>query len=437
MTSTDVEGGTTQRRRAIDFDGDDTTRYGRRLSDRMRSTFDESSVLCADQDSLLLHLVEVSVVMPCLNEEESVGICVMKALAGLAACGVAGEVIVCDNGSSDNSVEVARNAGARVVNETARGYGNAYLTGFDAATGRIIVMGDSDDSYDFTQLGALVNKINEGYDYVLGSRFGGEIRQGAMSWSHRYIGNPVLTAVLNRFFGLKSSDAHSGMRAFTREALDRMALRCEGMEFASEIVVKAARANLRVAEVPIVYHPRIGESKLNSLKDGWRHLRFLLLLSPVYLFLLPGMAMFIVGITGQAVLLGMGSSVANTNASLLSAILAVTGIVTLIFGVFSQTFLESLEFQQGSRCSLWLDQKFSLERYLGIGAGTIVFGLVVELYVWTANISSDLNGRKLEIGSVMLIAMGLVVIFGSFFLSIFKVRLHGTNEPRYTDERSE
>ena len=240
MTPADVKGGTTQSRRAIDSYLDDMTRYRRRLSDRTRSTFDESSGLCAEQGSLFLDQVEVSVVMPCLNEEESVGICVKKALAGLAACGVVGEVIVCDNGSSDNSVEVARSAGARVVNETARGYGNAYLRGFDTATGRIIVMGDSDDSYDFTQLRALVNKINEGYDYVLGSRFGGEIRRGAMSWSHRYIGNPILTTVLNRFFGLKSSDAHSGMRAFTREALDRMALRCEGMEFASEMVVKAA-----------------------------------------------------------------------------------------------------------------------------------------------------------------------------------------------------
>ncbi len=372
--------------------------------------------------------------MPCLNEERSVGICVTKALAGLAACGMVGEVVVCDNGSSDNSIEVARSAGARVVSERARGYGNAYLTGFVAATGRIIVMGDSDDSYDFTQLGALVNKINEGYDYVLGSRFGGEIRQGAMSWSHRYIGNPVLTGVLNRFFGLKSSDADSGMRAFTREALDRMALRCEGMEFASEIVVKAARAHLRVAEVPITYHPRIGESKLNTLKDGWRHLRFLLLLSPVYLFLLPGMLMLILGITGQAVILGMGSGDANTIASLLFGALAVTGIVTLIFGVFSQTYLEGLEFQRNSWCSLWLNEKFSLERYLGIGAATMGIGLVIDLYVWGANIGSDLIGRKLEIGSVTLIAMGLVVIFGSFFLSIFKVRLHGTSRPQYTDE---
>ncbi|MGH7866981.1 MAG: glycosyltransferase family 2 protein, partial [Candidatus Dormibacteraceae bacterium] len=302
MTSADVKSSATQGHRAVDSPPDAMIPYGRRESDSTSDALDQSSVRCADQESLLLHLVEVSVVMPCLNEEASVGICVTKALAGFAACGVVVEVIVCDNGSSDNSIEVARSAGARVVRETARGYGNAYLTGFDAATGRIIVMGDSDDSYDFTQLGALVDKINEGYDYVLGSRFGGEIRQGAMSWSHRYIGNPIRTAVLNRFFGLESSDAHSGMRAFTRKALDRMALRCEGMEFASEIVVKAARAHLRVAEVPIIYHPRIGESKLNTLKDGWRHLRFLLLLSPVYLFLLPGTSMLILGITGQAVI---------------------------------------------------------------------------------------------------------------------------------------
>ena len=369
--------------------------------------------------------VEVSVVMPCLNEEKSVGICVRKAIAGLAASGRVGEVIVCDNGSSDTSVEVSREAGAFVVIEPARGYGNAYLKGFSAAKGRILVMGDSDDSYDFTQLSVLVDKVSEGYDYVLGSRFGGEIREGAMTWSHRYIGNPVLTAVLNRFFGLKSSDAHSGMRAFTREALDRMALRCEGMEFASEIVVKAARANLRVAEVPIVYHPRIGESKLNSLKDGWRHLRFLLLLSPIYLFLIPGSAMLALGVVGQGVVLAAASGGASTNLAVLCALLAVTGVATVFFGFFAQPFLESLGFQRSPRLSSWLDQNYSLERNLIIAVSTIGIGLAIDVYVWLAGRSDYLNGPKWSVASVMLIAMGLVVLFGSFFLSIFRVRMHG------------
>jgi glycosyltransferase involved in cell wall biosynthesis len=376
--------------------------------------------------------VEVSVVMPCLNEEESVGVCVRKALAGLAASGMVGEVIVCDNGSSDDSVAVARAAGASVVREPARGYGNAYLTGFRAARGKIIVMGDSDDSYDFTQLNVLVDKIGEGFDYVLGSRFGGEIRDGAMTWSHRYIGNPILTAVLNRFFGLKSSDAHSGMRAFTRDALDRMELRCEGMEFASEIVVKAARANLRVAEVPIVYHPRIGESKLNTMRDGWRHLRFLLLLSPIYLFLIPGIAMFAAGVVGQGVDLAFGRG--GTNLSILSALLAVTGVVTIIFGVFTQTFLQGLGFQKHSRVSHWLDQHFSLERNLIVAMSAIGTGLVIDVLIWVNGKSNELGGAKWSVASVMLVAIGVVILFGSFFLSIFRVRVHAIDKAPRSEE---
>jgi glycosyltransferase involved in cell wall biosynthesis len=372
--------------------------------------------------------VEVSVVMPCLNEQESVGVCVEKALAGLAASGMVGEVIVCDNGSSDDSVAVARAAGASVVREPARGYGNAYMTGFRAARGKIIVMGDSDDSYDFTQLNVLVDKIGEGFDYVLGSRFGGEIRDGAMTWSHRYIGNPILTAVLNRFFGLKSSDAHSGMRAFTRDALDRMALRCEGMEFASEIVVKAARANLRVAEVPIVYHPRIGESKLNTLRDGWRHLRFLLLLSPIYLFLIPGLAMFTAGVVGQGIDLAIGGRGASTNLSILSALLAVTGVVTIIFGIFTQTFLQGLGFQKPTRVSSWLDQNFSLERNLVVSMAAIGTGLVIDVLIWVNGKSNELGGAKWSVASVMLVAIGVVILFGSFFLSIFRVRIHAIDK---------
>lgn len=232
-------------------------------------------------DLRVIEVIDISVVMPCLNEEASVGICVRKAWEGISRTGLHGEVIVADNGSIDRSVEVAKAAGARVVHQGLRGYGNAYLKGFDAARGSIVVMGDSDDSYDFTTLLDLIAPLQTGFDYVLGSRFSGQIRRGAMTWSHRYVGNPALTALLNIRFGLKVTDAHSGFRAFTQEALKRMDLRCQGMEFASELVVKAAQAGLRVAEIPIIYHPRIGKSKLNSLKDGWRHIRFLTSQDPV------------------------------------------------------------------------------------------------------------------------------------------------------------
>lgn len=284
--------------------------------------------------------VDISVVMPCLNEADSVGICVQKALEGIRRTGLRGEVIVSDNGSTDGSPAIAREAGARVVLQPARGYGNAYLKGFSEARGRYIVMGDSDNTYDFTELADLVQPLADGSaDYVLGSRFGGEILKGAMPWTHRYVGNPVLTWVLNQFFGLRSSDAHSGMRAFTREALDRMGLCCEGMEFASEIVVKAARAELRVSEVPIRYHPRIGESKLNGIRDAWRHLRFMLLLSPKYLFIIPGLVFFLVGFLGQSVLLvgsvSVGHHSLQVHFSILFALLTLAGSQAVIFGVFA------------------------------------------------------------------------------------------------------
>jgi glycosyltransferase involved in cell wall biosynthesis len=220
-------------------------------------------------------VVDLSVVMPCLDEEVSIPWCVERAWRGIERAGLRGEVVVCDNGSVDRSVELARGAGARVVHEARRGYGRAYLTGIEASVGRIVVIGDSDYSYDFFELHRLIGPLFEGYDYVLGSRFAGTILPGAMPFLNRYLGNPVLTALLNSLFGLHTSDAHSGMRAFTRDAFERMGLRCEGMEFASEIVIAAARARLRVTEVPITYHPRLGYSKLRRWRDGARHVRFM------------------------------------------------------------------------------------------------------------------------------------------------------------------
>jgi glycosyltransferase involved in cell wall biosynthesis len=213
--------------------------------------------------------------MPCLNEEDSIPWCVQRAWRGIERAGLQGEVVVCDNGSVDRSVELAERAGARVVREARRGYGRAYLTGIEASVGRIVVIGDSDYSYDFFELHRLIGPLFEGFDYVLGSRFAGTILPGAMPFLNRYLGNPVLTALLNSLFGLHTSDAHSGMRAFTRSAYERMGLRCEGMEFASEIVIAAARARLRVTEVPITYHSRLGHSKLRRWRDGARHVRFM------------------------------------------------------------------------------------------------------------------------------------------------------------------
>jgi glycosyltransferase involved in cell wall biosynthesis len=233
---------------------------------------------------------EVSVVMPCLNEAETLPICIRKARAALERTGIAGEIVVADNGSTDGSIEIAKSLGARVVHVARRGYGAAYLGGLEEARGRYIVIGDSDDSYDFGDLERFVTPLREGYDAVIGTRLRGTILPGAMPPLHRYLGNPVLTGILNLFFHVGVSDAHCGMRSFTREAFRRLELRTTGMEFASEMIVKMAKARMRIAEVPIVYHPdgRTRSPHLRSFRDGWRHLRFMLLYSPKWLFLIPG-----------------------------------------------------------------------------------------------------------------------------------------------------
>ena len=218
----------------------------------------------------------VSVVMPCLNEQETLGNCVQKAQRTLKKLGVIGEVVVSDNGSTDDSVEIAENLGARVVHQKLRGYGAAYLAGFAAAHGKYIIMGDADDTYDFTDIERFITPLRDGYDLVIGNRFKGEILPGAMPWARRYIGNPILSGILRWLFGTSISDSHCGMRSFTAEAYTRMALQTTGMEFASEMVVKAVQANLNILEIPITYYPRAGESKLNAIRDAARHIRFML-----------------------------------------------------------------------------------------------------------------------------------------------------------------
>ncbi len=220
--------------------------------------------------------IEISVVMPCLNEEETLGACIEKAQRTLDALGFPGEVVVADNGSTDNSVAIAQNLGARVVHQPTRGYGAAYLAGFAAAQGQYIVMGDSDDTYDFTDLERFIMPLQNGYDLVMGNRFKGEILPGAMPWTRRYIGNPILSGMLRVLFGTYISDSHCGMRSFTTDAYKRMNLRTTGMEFASEMVIKAVETKLKILEIPITYHPRAGESKLNAIRDALRHIRFML-----------------------------------------------------------------------------------------------------------------------------------------------------------------
>jgi len=365
-------------------------------------------------------------VMPCLNEEASVGRCVEMALAGIRAAGATGEVVVCDNGSTDDSIAVAERAGARVIRQPVRGYGNAYRRGFEATRGRYIVMGDSDGSYDFSQLSRLVSPLDDGFDYVLGSRFAGRILPGAMPWTHRYIGNPILTGVLNRFFGLRTSDAHSGMRAFTREAYERMALRTEGMEFASEIVIKAAHAGLRVTEVPITYHPRIGQSKLNSVRDGWRHLRFMLQLCPKYLFFVPGIVMAVLGLIGQSLLLpgplSLGFHRLDMHFSALFALLTILGYQTVLFGLLATTYTFTRRLERPHPLVRWAKKDFTLERGLIAGALLFAGGMLIDVFVllqWISQELGPLNAMRPALFAMTLMVMGAQTAFASFFLSLF------------------
>src|SRR5919204_184402 len=237
----------------------------------------------------------VSVVIPALNEAESIVACVRRSIDTMEEHGIRGEVIVADNGSTDGTPDLARGAGARVIYEQRKGYGSAYLAGFASARGRYIVMGDADETYDFAEIARFIEPLEDGADFVMGSRLRGKIHPGAMPWLHRYVGNPVITGLLNLFFKTRVSDAHCGMRAFRRELLPRLDLRTTGMEFASEQVIRSSKLGLDIREIPIEYHPRTGESKLSSFSDGWRHLRFLLVHSPTWLFLVPGLAMVLLG----------------------------------------------------------------------------------------------------------------------------------------------
>jgi hypothetical protein len=285
-------------------------------------------------------------------------------------------------------------------------------------------MGDSDDSYDFTALPDIIRPLNEGADYVLGSRFTGQIRSGAMTWSHRYVGNPVLTRLLNLFFNLKVSDAHSGFRAFTRGALDTMALQCEGMEFASEIVVKAARADLRVAEVPITYSRRIGESKLNSFKDGWRHLRFLLQLSPDYLFVTPGIACLAIGVLSQLAFLGLGGSSALA-VKILLALVTLAGSQLVTFGLFAKTYAESIGLGKKSRVSEWVERTFTLEHGLICGTGLAAAGVSLLIRQFMAGwgpVAAGGPAATITILGLLGAVLGGSLWFDAFFLTMFHLK---------------
>lgn len=294
--------------------------------------------------------IGVSVVMPCLNEEKTVGICVKKALETLKKAGYKGEVVVSDNGSKDNSARLAKEAGARVVNQPLRGYGNAYKKGFAEAKGGIIVMLDSDCTYPIQDIPKFVEPILKGEaEFVLGNRLKGKIEKGAMPPLHRYIGNPLLTAILNLLFGSQWGDAHCGMRAFTKSSLEKMRLHTGGMEFASEMAIKASMLKLKSKQVPIGYFPRKKDapSSLRSFSDGWRNIRFMLLYTPLHLSLIPGITLLLLGIALLASgFLDLPSMSASAISPMLGSLLSIIGFQGVMFALMAKTFAVEDKFIQ-------------------------------------------------------------------------------------------
>jgi glycosyltransferase involved in cell wall biosynthesis len=368
----------------------------------------------------------VSVVIPCLNEARSIERCVREARAAFEDADWRGEVIVADNGSEDASAELARAAGALVVHEPRPGYGSAYLAGFAAAQGDYIVMADADLTYDFADIPRFVAKLEEGADLVIGDRMAG-IQPGAMPSLHRYVGNPVLTGVLNLFFRTGVHDAHCGMRAVRREALPRLDLRTTGMEFASEMVIRAGKERLAIEEISIHYHPREGESKLSRFRDGWRHLRFLLVHSPTWLFIVPGTLMALLGaLVALTVLLQIEifGREWHLHSMVAGALLAIVGTQVLALGLCAHAYGTYFMGEKDP----WFDRmraRFHLEHGLLLGGVILLLGLGVAgviVGIWVDRGFGQLAEERLAVLAATLIIVGIQIFFSSFLLSILGLR---------------
>jgi glycosyltransferase involved in cell wall biosynthesis len=378
--------------------------------------------------------VEFSIVMPCLNEAETLAVCIEKARRSLGELNCVGEIIVADNGSTDGSQQIAASLGARVVQVETKGYGSALLGGIAAARGRYVIMGDADDSYDFANLRPFVEKLREGYELVMGNRYKGGIRPGAMPPLHQYFGNPLLSGIGRIFFHSPCGDFQCGLRSFRKEAIERLDLRTTGMEFASEMVVKATLRNLRVAEVPTTLSPdgRNRPPHLRTWHDGWRYLRFLLLYSPRWLFLYPGLALILLGlVTGLLILPGpltFGSIHFDIHTLLYAAMAVVIGFQAVTFALFTKVFAisEGLlpEDARLNRLLRWIN----LELGLMVGALLLFFGLGTSVYAlsgWGALAFGALDPfrvMRMIIPAVTALVLGCQIILSSFFLSVLRLR---------------
>ncbi len=380
---------------------------------------------------------QVSAVMPCLDEARTIATCIRKAQACFRDLGLDGEVIVADNGSCDGSQELARSLGARVVNVQRRGYGAALMGGVEAARGRIIVMADSDDSYDWSSIGAFVDKIRSGFDLVMGNRFQGGIRPGAMTPLHRYVGNPVLSFAARIAFHAPIGDFHCGMRAFTAEAYGRMHVRTSGMEFATEMVANAVLAGLRIGEVPVVLYPdgRDRPPHLQTFRDGWRHVLFIATYAPDHLFLVPALAILAVGVFLVGLLavgpVTIGSIYLGVHWLALGSMLTLCGLSLLVFGTLAKLLIRRTHPTMQSRLANWALERFRVEHGLLVGLALIAAGIAVQLAVLTRFLAA--GGGPAEstvhptIAAATLVVAGAQLCFSSFVMRLMAEETHRTD----------
>jgi glycosyltransferase involved in cell wall biosynthesis len=374
--------------------------------------------------------LDLSVVMPCLNESLTLGTCIRKAQATIERLGIRGEVIVADNGSTDGSQALAEDLGARVVPIESRGYGSALRGGIAAARGRYVIMADSDDSYDFTQLGDFLAKLNEGYDLVMGNRFHGEIRPGAMPFLHRFLGNPVLSWLGRLFFGCPVGDFQCGLRGFRKDSIDRLELQTTGMEFSTEMVVKATLFNLKIIEIPTTLSPdgRDRPPHLRTWRDGWRYLRFLLLYSPRWLFLYPGIALFLAGAAISLWLLPgprmIGSVTFDYHTLLFGAMAILIGFQSVNFAVFTKTFAVTEHLVPEDPRLTKAFRYITLETGLIVGTLLILAGAttwILGLSYWRSHHFGPLDPERtlrIVIPGFVSLTLGIEIVLSSFFISV-------------------
>lgn len=388
--------------------------------------------------------LDLTIVMPCLNEAETLATCIRKAQAGIAKAGITGEVLIADNGSTDGSIQIAESLGARVERVQEKGYGNALRGGIQASRGRWILMGDSDDSYDFSDLTGFVEKLREGYDLVMGCRMprgGGTIAPGAMPWKNRWIGNPILSFIGRLLFRTPIHDFHCGMRGFSAEGYRKMDLKTTGMEFASEMVMKATLKSLRMAEVPITLHPdgRSRPPHLKPWRDGWRHLRFMLIYSPKWLFLVPGSLLFMIGLMGMALTLRgplkLGSVTLDLGTMVMASMACVLGYQLVAQAFYAKVFAVGEGLLPNDAHFFGLFRHWNLEKGCILGGLMALGGFTIlcsAVWSWRSTgfgpLPIEENLRRLIPGALLTL-LGLQTIFSSFHLSVLGLKTMGRRPP--------